>query len=917
MDLYNKLIKLLFFSFAPFWVFTQSGAHDPTFNIHDDGSRGDGSSAGIINCVIHTVNNNIVIGGNFSSYNGGVSSKVARVLPSGEMDPSFQTGVIGGPGPRTIIELATGKLMLAGPMSIGFFISPQGVIRLNQNGSIDLGFNLNGVGYNAAPFCMAVQSDGKIVTGGSFSEFNFTKYVGILRLNPNGDLDTSFLTQLPDGSVVNSILIAPDGKIYIGGLFSEVDGFETHNLARLLPNGRVDSSFVSYMPPNSFQVLDMKFTPNNRLIINTGIIERIGNNGSLDTTFNSFFKQNSSIRNIHVHTDGSISFLWQAIPFTPPMIHTGMVRLDSNGIAELNFDTISTFTKGAIRSFSRDGIGNYILGGSFEYVNNKMNPYLAKLNTNGEMDVQFNLGTGFNGIVKDLVQLDDGKILVGGDFRYFNLKDVQNFIKLRLDGTQEPGFFHGEDLNGSVNAILSLSDGKIILAGDFTHYNGHFCGRMIRLMPNGLIDSSFTVGQGFSHAVNHLSLLPDGKILASGAFTEFNNQWVNNIVRLNANGSRDMQFVAPMHHPTMISFNIHALQSDGKILVGGTFKNIDLTDMGFVNRLNSNGSLDATFSNSQVKFNNSVQALYQESNGKILVGGFFSADSVVASNGLARLNANGSIDASFAVQWPIAVNTLDITKDDNGNIIVAGSPQGINMLRPNGTVEPSFQVGSGFTGQVYKLLIQSDKKILAAGTFVSYQGIPRNRIARILHDDICVGASGLGVSEVTHQSAIISWIEFGGAQEWYYDYGEVPHTPSAATMVGPITDTTDTLYSLNPLTHYEFWVRSTCAPGYNSDWAGPFPFRTQMDPNIDIPVFANEKQEFWYASNQLYFKYNHSTNLSITLIDMAGRTLFQLPHFEIEANQIEILPLPPLPSRMYVVRLQSDEESNFLKFNKF
>ncbi|MBK7085204.1 MAG: delta-60 repeat domain-containing protein [Flavobacteriales bacterium] len=104
---------------------------------------------------------------------------------------------------------------------------------MNTNGSLDLTFNPSN-GADAAVSTVSLQSDGKIIIGGYFTWYNETRCRHIARLHPDGGLDTGFNTgtgtDLVSGGVFSTI-VQPDGKILIGGEFSFYNNTSRNRIA--------------------------------------------------------------------------------------------------------------------------------------------------------------------------------------------------------------------------------------------------------------------------------------------------------------------------------------------------------------------------------------------------------------------------------------------------------------------------------------------------------------------------------------------------------------------------------------------------------------------------------------------------------------------------------------------------------------
>ena len=127
----------------------------------------------------------------------------------------------------------------------------------------------------------------------------------------------------------------------------------------------------------------------------------------------------------------------------------------------------------------------------------------------------------------------DGKILVCNG----------NQIKrLNSNGTIDATFNIGTGFSGNVRYAAIQPDGKIIAVGDFTLFNGEQYQRIVRLLSNGSVDTTFNVGEGFNNSTWTVSFQPDGKILVGGDFGSYNliSSW--GIVRINTDGSCDTSF---------------------------------------------------------------------------------------------------------------------------------------------------------------------------------------------------------------------------------------------------------------------------------------------------------------------------------------------------------------------------------------
>ena len=189
-------------------------------------------------------------------------------------------------------------------------------------------------------------------------------------------------------------------------------------------------------------------------------------------------------------------------------------------------------------------------------------------------------------------------------------------------------------------------DGKILLGGNFTTWNGVTANRIVRINSDGTLDTTFNSNTSTSanNAVySSIAIQPDEKILIGGFFTTWGGVTVNRIVRLNSDGTRDTEFTT--NTGTAASGTVYSLdiQSDSKIIVGGSFTTWNGVTVNNIVRLNSDGTRDTGFStNSGTSFNNAVWDSEIQSDGKMLVGGSFSGFNNVNRTRIARISSDFS-----------------------------------------------------------------------------------------------------------------------------------------------------------------------------------------------------------------------------------------------------------------------------------
>lgn len=345
---------------------------------------------------------------------------------------------------------------------------------------------------------------------------------------------------------------------------------------------------------------------------------------------------------------------------------------------------------------------------------------LTRLNVNGSFDSSFSsifFGTN-NFIPQDLVVQSDGKILISGRYQYIwgpycSAGSGGLMRRYNADGSLDTTFNNGTpgDINDgridrSVNKIVLQSDGKILVAGDFSRFRGTACKGLARLNPDGTIDPTFNCTSSPNGSITSLLLQNDGKILIAGG-----NANQSFITRLNSDGSLDNSFKSNFDgNSNYANISAIALQNDSKILVTGvTNANSPQPVISYLVRLNSDGSIDKLLSNT------SGWGLAIQTNGKILLVG--------AS--LARLNPDGSPDSSFKFSPSgsnVTINTMLLQKD--GKILVGGkfsTAAGYGLVRLGN--KPRFNTATSLASSA-NLVTYGQSVTLTATVSSSVSGIP-------------------------------------------------------------------------------------------------------------------------------------------------------------------------------------------------
>jgi uncharacterized delta-60 repeat protein len=326
---------------------------------------------------------------------------------------------------NAIVVQPDGKVLIGGDF---ITLSPNGgatvtrnhIARLNPDGTLDMAFDPNVDSANSSVFSIALQTDGKILVGGLFTSIGGQARRHIARLNPDGTLDTAF-DPSPDGtdSRVVDIAVQTDGKILVGGVFTTIGGQTRSNLARVdATTGLADS----FNPSPDSEVGTIAIQSDGKILAG-GVFSNIGGQARLKmarldpvTGLADGFDPdpNNTPFSIVVQPDDKV-LVAGAFSFIGAFERESIARLDgATGVAD-SFNPTPDF--GYMQAVARQADGRVWLGGNFLRIGFQARRYLARVDgVNGFAD---SLNPNPNGIVDAIAVQADGKILVGGQFTAF------------------------------------------------------------------------------------------------------------------------------------------------------------------------------------------------------------------------------------------------------------------------------------------------------------------------------------------------------------------------------------------------------------------------------------------------------------------------------------------------------------------
>jgi uncharacterized delta-60 repeat protein len=292
-----------------------------------------------------------------------------------------------------------------------------------------------------------------------------------------------------------------------------------------------------------------------------------------------------------------------------------------------------------------------LAGGAFaNYNGNTAINRIARFNADGSLDTSFaTTGTGFNSTVYSMTLDSNGKIMVAGAFATYNGTTVNHLARLNTDGSLDTTFaMAGTGLNYQVNTVVFDSAGRILVGGYNTGYNGTNSNYIARLNADGSLDTAFTanVGTGFNNEVQQILVTASGQYVVVGEFTTYNGAAAPYLARLNSDGTLDTTFNSGGAGLSAAAWKM-ALDSSGRVIVGGDFTTYNGVAASHIVRINTNGSLDTSFVSGS-GLNGDAYGVTIQSDGKLLIGGTFGTYNGATAVNLMRLNTDGSLDTTFA-----------------------------------------------------------------------------------------------------------------------------------------------------------------------------------------------------------------------------------------------------------------------------
>jgi uncharacterized delta-60 repeat protein len=610
-------------------------------------------------------------------------------------------------------------------------------------------------------YAMEPTAGGKYLIAGNFNEVQGTPRPGLARINADGSLDTTFnppeATPRSAFQHIRALAVTPSGAVYIGGAFTSVGGVKRQLIARLHSDGSLDASFDpgDALHGGDEQVNAIAVLPDSRVIAAGsftytsnyfgGTVARFHPNGILDRSFVPTIRGNARCLTL----DSNTVFVGGTFP------PSGVAfRLLENGSTDLGFSSGSW--SGSTISIKVMPDRKVLLAGRFSTGGLVSQRMVVRLLSNGAVDPGFNSGTNLSTCFW-VGDAGCGKVLVGGVFRHVDGQPYRNLARLNSDGTLDTTF-DSRPLDGAVMAGFVSPSGDATVGGEFLTARGVTLSRVARI-NNGPYESPSIGAQPITQSVaegttatlqvempcafppptfqwqfngtnlvgeTNLSLhIPDVRLGQDGSYRLI----LSNAVGVVTSAVAQLTMVraprvpgAPQIESTSIFSSNSVVRCllalpDGKILVGGSFSNMfGVTRRGLF-RLNADASLDGTFAYNTT---NEVRAMALFTDGRIALNERAPLNN--PNSRIVRLNADGTM--------AVTIRSWDEPRPGPRSIAINASNH-VYVTREAEVFRTFDSWTKEINGNVHALAFQPDGKLLLAGAFSGVSGVPQTNLARL------------------------------------------------------------------------------------------------------------------------------------------------------------------------------------------
>ncbi len=475
------------------------------------------STVGVL-ALATTSDGRILVGGNFETVNEQPRPGIARIYSAGGLDLSFNPAVGSGVSVRSLLALPDGKVLVAGYF---YDVNSSRVVRLNANGSVDATWvfpKTYGTQFNA----LASVSSGVLI--GGHLKANGGGGSALLKVGVNGAVDAAFNPRVEQPGGIQSVAVQSGGQIVLGGAFTSVNGQPRTNLARLNPDGTLDTAFNKDAVRGGVSVVRVQ--PDNKLFLG-GSFASIGNSqrrglarlladGSVDPGFFPQLISESVVHDLSPASDGGVVVCGD-LGTSGTILRPAVLRFQTNAALDTSFQgpsLLAGFNLGRVDTVEALPNGRVLIGGSFDRVDGAARVGLARLLENGDLDPTLDAGPLLNPFlnvpaVYGVRATSDGRVFICGSFSSVGQRSRNGLAGLSSEGVLLEGFETGFLRTVSRNTLGVGAGGTVVAAesvgSDFQVFESNGAPRGLAGTVNGNITAT--------------AVTPGGAVLVAGDFS--------------------------------------------------------------------------------------------------------------------------------------------------------------------------------------------------------------------------------------------------------------------------------------------------------------------------------------------------------------------------------------------------------------
>ncbi|GAB5525498.1 MAG: hypothetical protein Roseis2KO_33700 [Roseivirga sp.] len=691
----------------------------------------------------------------------------------------------------------------------------------NNSGNFD-----TGSGFNGSIFKLVLQSNDKLLVIGDFTEYNGEATGPMVSLNEDGSLNQSFFKATniisQSQSPISNAIELPNRKLLVYGEFTNYNGLATNSVVILHEDGRVDDSF-SHQDENMLSVSSAVTQNSGKVVLalnktnsQSGLIVRLNADGKKDETFSDFDTGTNTVYKIMAQSTDKLLVLSDATETDQPNVD--LFRLNTDGTSDDSFD-LGTGIVGFFDDFQLEVDDDILIGtvsGGAEggSIDGNLTGLISRIGSDGAFDKTF--VSPYKDESSKVALAKNHQIFIYGNFsiigdhfsrgiaRFADVDKVMNVPSFNINSIAETVLVEKRN-NDPI--LIPFFEGSFDKSFYFQSISNQwdwlrqrpaepFTGEEIRVVKS-LPDGSVAYGGGpVASTGQNLFFVEPGNQRVPFREYSFNDNWVND-VEMNAawgiyvagsfsgtNGQTDGRagilgpsleiFASPFSADSVNITDIELLE-DGKIVAAGVYSPAGETSLsnGLV-RLNPDGSFDETFDRS-LHFNGGIiEKIEIVSDGYIVVGDFTGINSSETRRGVAKINLDGTLNTEFNGDNSLVGNKVHHVAVEGDAIYLGGDFTayqghdvfGLIKLDLDGNLDESFRLPSSLSALVrdFEIFPDDEINIVMAGKFYDSE-LGRKFSAVRLGEGFNASPTDLKVDNVTYDAVTISWQELGANEE--------------------------------------------------------------------------------------------------------------------------------------------------------